>query len=67
MSYSNIRILIVDTEASIQNIKPLLMEELGFIGENMYSTDSIKEALEILTSTSIDLILSELEIPNVSG
>lgn len=67
MSYSNIRVLIVDTEASVQNIKLLLMEESGFIGENLYSTDSIKEAFEILGSTSIDLILSEREVSDGSG
>jgi two-component system, chemotaxis family, chemotaxis protein CheY len=67
MSYPNIRVLIIDTEASVQNIKPSLMKELGFIGENIYSTNSFKEALEVLGSTAIDLILSEWEVSGVSG
>jgi len=67
MSYPNIRVLIVDTDASVQNIKVLLMKELGFVGGNIYSADSIKEAFKILDSTSIDFILSELEVSDASG
>ena len=66
MSYPNIHLLIVDTESSAKNIENMLVNELGFIGENIYFAGSDKQAFKILDANTMDLILTEWDVPGLT-
>ena len=68
MSNANLTVLVIDEAASVKKlIKPVLRKELGFLSDNILEAYDGKKALNILRTTKVDLILSEWNIPEVSG
>ena len=68
MQKENIKILVVDDPDIISKmIRPTLVKQLGFGGQNIIEAHSGKKALEILNTMQIDLVMSEWNIPEISG
>lgn len=58
------RILIVDQDKTIRKICRWLLEEEGFKTED---ASSGKEALELFYRYPFDLVLTEMDLPDISG
>lgn len=58
------RVLIVDDELSIRQI---LEEIVTLYGYEAITADSAKKALGILPNTRIDLVMLDLNMPNIAG
>ncbi len=68
MQTENIKILVIDDPDVInKTIRPTLVKQLGFTGQNIIETHSGKKALDILKTIQIDLVLCEWDIPEISG
>lgn len=66
MKEANITVLIVDDhQLMIEGLKPLLEDEVG-IGK-VSGANSLAEALSVLKSYKIDVILMDVNMPEVSG
>ncbi len=59
------RILIVDDFATMRRIIKNILKQLGF--ENIAEADDGKAALRVLESQSIDFIVSDWNMPNMTG
>ena len=57
-------ILIVDDSSSVRNFVGMALEKQGFI---TLSANDGKEALEVLNKESVDLMITDLEMPNMDG
>ncbi|MEC7985850.1 MAG: sigma-54 dependent transcriptional regulator [Myxococcota bacterium] len=58
------RLLVVDDELSIREILQILFERDGY---EVYLADSAEAAIRILEKNRIDLVLSDLNLPQLSG
>jgi DNA-binding NtrC family response regulator len=58
------RVLVVDDDP---NLTDLLVDTLSAIGYEPHSAGSAQEALRILSSTHIDLVISDINMPEMSG
>ena len=63
----HIRILIVDDSSGMRMIVRRALKQAGFEGNNVLEADSAITALEILRSEEIDLVLTDWNIPEMSG
>jgi two-component system chemotaxis response regulator CheY len=61
----NIKILIVDDFATMRKILKNILKQIGF--KNIIEADDGKSALKILKKESFDLILSDWNMPKISG
>ena len=60
----NIIILIVDDDHSLRNMLSIVLKKEGY---SIISTESGNEALKILKKKHIDLIISDIKMPGLSG
>ncbi|MAA79450.1 MAG: Fis family transcriptional regulator [Deltaproteobacteria bacterium] len=60
----NERLLIIDDELSIRELLEILFEQDGY---HVQTVGSAEEGFEILRSQKIDLVLSDLNLPKMSG
>jgi two-component system response regulator PilR (NtrC family) len=58
------RLLIIDDELSIRELLEILFEKDGYV---VHTAGSAEEGFEILRSQKIDLVLSDLNLPKMSG
>lgn len=58
------RVLVVDDDP---NLTDLLVDTLSVIGYEPYSAGSAQEALKVLSSMHIDLVISDINMPGMSG
>ena len=58
------RLLVVDDELSIREILQILFEQDGY---TVFLADSAEEAIKILEKEPVDLVLSDLNLPQLSG
>ena len=58
------RILIVDDSS---NTLEVLQRNLTSAGYKVFTTSGVSEAIEILEKTQLDLIITDLKMPNISG
>ena len=58
------RILVVDDE---ERIRLLLVDTLSALGYNCFGAKSAEEALSLLISEKIDLVITDVRMPNVNG
>ncbi|MBI5213673.1 MAG: response regulator [Nitrospirae bacterium] len=65
MQYLNINCLVVDDEASMRRTINNMMQKLGF--KSVVMAESGKKALDIIKSVKIDLVISDINMPEVSG
>lgn len=63
-SFSGVRVLVIDDEMSIAR---LLSEKLSSEGFHCRSCSNGEEALELLKRESFDVIVSDLQMPGISG
>lgn len=61
----NMKILIVDDFATMRKILKNILKQLGF--KNIIEADDGKSALKILKKENFDLILSDWNMPEISG
>src|SRR5438093_11443135 len=59
-----LRVLIVDDEVSVRRVMAVVLTRLGFPCE---TADSGEEALRILEAQRIDAVISDLQMPGMSG
>ncbi len=59
------RILIVDDFATMRRIVKNILKQLGF--ENIVEADDGKAALRVLESQHVDFIISDWNMPNMTG
>ena len=64
MSTAKERILIVDDSESTLEV---LQRNLTTIGYQVFTATSVSGAIEILERTRLDLVITDLKMPNVSG
>ena len=63
--FSNFRVLVVDDSRTLRRI---LLQELKSLGiENVVQAADGSEALEVLKSNDIDLMLLDMEMPELDG
>ena len=62
---TSIKILIVDDFATMRRIMKNILKQLGF--KNLVEADDGTTAWEILESQTIDLIISDWNMPKVTG
>lgn len=68
MLTSDLKVLIIDNAQSIRiSSKPILVKEMGFSPDNIQETNDGRQALNILQTEDIDLVLCEWDIPEISG
>ena len=60
----NERLLIIDDELSIRELLEILFEQDGY---HVQTVGSAEEGFDILRSQKIDLVLSDLNLPKMSG
>ena len=60
-------ILIVDDSRIIRNVVKNVLEEMGIGNENIFDAPDGNAALEIIDSTSIDMLLVDWNMPNLNG
>lgn len=63
-SYTNGSILVVDDS---ENMLEVLRRNLTLQGYKTYTVTNVPEALKILDSTSVDLVITDLKMPGVGG
>lgn len=63
-SLEGVRILLVDDEADALNLAQFILQQAGAI---VLSAASAAEALQILQSSSVDVIVSDIGMPNCDG
>lgn len=63
-TYSPATILVVDNEEDIRNLFALVLEQAGYTTITAPSGDT---ALSVLTTTPIDLLLTDYEMPEMRG
>jgi two-component system chemotaxis response regulator CheY len=61
----NIKILIIDDFATMRKILKNILKQIGF--KNISEADDGKSALKILKKENFDLILSDWNMPEISG
>lgn len=60
------KILFVDDESRVRrSVKRILKEKMG--GEKLYVAGSGKEALELIGKMSVDVVMSDMHMPEMSG
>ena len=64
MSYN---LLIVDDSRSMRSVIKKVLEMAGFVDGNYYEAGHGKEALEVLKHEKIDLVLSDINMPEMDG
>ncbi len=62
--FVTLRVLLVDDEASVRGVMAVVLAHLGFPCE---TADSGEEALRILGRQRIDAVISDLQMPGMSG
>lgn len=62
--FSDLAVLIVDDEAALRD---MLVEDFELMGAKVYSADNGLAALEVLASERIDLIISDVKMPELDG
>ena len=62
---TSIRVLVVDDFATMRRILKNILKQLGF--KNLVEADDGTSAWEVLESQSIDLIISDWNMPKMSG
>ncbi|UCG27683.1 MAG: response regulator [Bacteroidales bacterium] len=63
-SKNNKTILLVDDS---EDMLEVLRRNLSLKGYKTYSTQNVQAAIEILNTTEIDLVITDLKMPDVSG
>jgi len=65
MPDSKMRILVVDDFATMRRIIKNILKQLGY--ENIVEADDGKAALRVLENQEVDFIVSDWNMPNMSG
>jgi two-component system chemotaxis response regulator CheY len=65
MPDSKMRILVVDDFATMRRIVKNILKQLGY--ENIVEAEDGKAALRVLESQQVDFIVSDWNMPNMSG
>jgi len=65
MAYKDLTVLIVDDFVTMRRIVRKILRDIGF--ENIIEAEDGSAALEILKTTSVDLIVSDWNMPRMSG
>ncbi|HOJ85480.1 MAG TPA: response regulator, partial [Elusimicrobiales bacterium] len=60
----NCNILIVDDDKSFLELLSRFFKNKNFI---VYSAENVKEALKIISTKKVDMILSDVEMPGING
>lgn len=63
-SNTNSRILVVDDS---EDMLEVLRRNLSLKGYKIFTTPNVQEAIEILNSTEVDLVITDLKMPGVGG
>jgi CheY-like chemotaxis protein len=58
------KILIVDDEPDLLEI---ISSEFDLLGANVYQANSVEKAILVLNNTSIDIVISDVRMPNKTG
>lgn len=61
----DLSVLIVDDMRSMRSIVKRVLQEMGF--KNLYEAEDGSEALSVLRSQKIDLVISDVEMPKMDG
>ena len=64
MEKKNFKILLVDDEESVRQTAQTVLIEYGY---NVVTAQDGKDALEVVTSEKPDLIISDINMPNMNG
>ena len=64
MSVTNINILIVDDEPQVRDILSRFVKHLC---DNLYTAEDGQKGLEVLEKEKVDIILSDIKMPNMDG
>jgi DNA-binding NtrC family response regulator len=64
MSESSPKVLVVDDDSSLTE---LLVDTLDVIGYESFKAESAREALEIMHHEHVDLVISDINMPEMSG
>ena len=64
MTNQKTKVLVVDDDP---NLTDLLVDTLVVIGYEAYAAESAKTALEVLRKEQIDLVISDINMPDMSG
>src|SRR5437870_2527633 len=62
--FSDVRVLVVDDEASARNVLALVLAQIGHRCEKAANGE---EALRILEEKQTDVVISDLQMPGISG
>ncbi len=65
MSYKNMTVLVVDDFSTMRRIVRNILRELQF--KQIYEAENGKAAVDILNSQKVDLIVSDWNMPEMSG
>ncbi len=60
----NLNILIVDDDPSLRNMLSIVLKKEGYI---IFSAENGKTAIKLLKKNHIDLIISDIKMPDISG
>lgn len=61
----DLTVLIVDDMRSMRSIVKRVLQEMGF--KNLFEAEDGSEALSVLRSKKIDLVISDVEMPKMDG
>lgn len=61
----DLTVLIVDDMRSMRSIVKQVLQEMGF--KNLFEAEDGSEALSVLRSKKIDLVISDVEMPKMDG
>lgn len=64
MPESDVRILVVDDDP---NLRDLLIDTLSAIGYESVGADDSRQALELLRTEKVDLVISDIKMPGMDG
>lgn len=60
-------ILLVDDSSTMRKIIGRSLRQAGLEFDNIYEASDGKEALEVLESNKVDIVLSDINMPNMDG
>lgn len=62
-----LKVLVVDDSASMRAVVKKTLRAAGFVVEQCLEASDGREALEILRRQAVDVVLSDLHMPNMNG